>query len=98
MAGPRTRGGEGKADAEVVSSAPPAPSPAGPQDSRRTRGTLTQQESGASPQGKAGRLLGLGSGHRFQEVQLSEGSGPVTVTSGAGGKAGVGGQLVSGLG
>lgn len=44
----------------MVSSAPPAPSLAAPPDSGRTRGTLTQQESGASPWGREGRLPGLG--------------------------------------
>lgn len=51
--------GRGRADAEAVSSAPLASSPEGPQDSRRTRGTLTQQESGASP---GGGQAGLGPG------------------------------------
>lgn len=51
--------GRGRADAEAVSSAPLASSPEGPQDSRRTRGTLTQQESGASP---GGAQTGLGPG------------------------------------
>ena len=77
----------------MVSSAPPTPSPAGPPDSRRTQGTLTQQESGASPGGggvREGRqAAGPGSGQRFREALLSEGSRPWRTTSGGRGKAGV---------
>lgn len=79
----------GRADAEAVSSAPLASSPEGPQDCRRTRGTLTQQESGASP---GGGQAGLGSWGGFWEELLSEDSaGPCRTPLGAG-------EVVRGLG
>lgn len=51
--------GRGRADAEAVSSAPLASSPEGPQDSRRTRGTLTQRRVGqALGERRQGWVLG----------------------------------------
>lgn len=78
----------------MVSSAPPTPSPAGPPDSRRTQGTLTQQESGGEPWGwgrcgRAGRLPGLGPGRDSRKCCYLRARGLGGQPPGAGGRRGL---------